>query len=106
MLSEFIGRGMRTVEEWERSVAEESDTTLADQLLDQLVRINRMIASTPSTDLSEVAMKSDYIQMIAIGEPFPDIGEMEWGLISSMMDDIARLASEQASPQEHCNSNH
>ena len=105
MLSDFIGRGMRAVEEWERTVVEESDTALADQLLNQLVKINEAIASTPAADISEIALKSDYIKMVAVGEPFPDIGAMEWRLIDSMMNDIARLAAEQPSIEEQCNSN-
>ena len=80
MLSEYIGRGLRTVEEWERSVDEDSETIIADKLLEQLVRINRTIASTPAVTINEVAMKSEYIKLMTLGAVTPDIGDMEWGL--------------------------
>lgn len=105
MLSEYIDRGMRTIEEWERSVLDDVDIKLADKLLDQLVKINRMIASTPAIDLKEMAMKSDYVKILAADDPAPAIGEMEWCVIASLMDDILRLANQQLSMPEQSNSN-
>ena len=105
MLSEYIGRGMRTVEEWERTVEEGPETVLADKLLEQLVRINHTIASTPAMDIDEIALKSDYIKLMTLGARLPEIGEMEWRLIDSMMDDVARLASECGSKRGQAHSN-
>ena len=104
MLSDFIGRGLRTVEEWERAVLEETDTLLADQILDQLIKINRAIASTPAMEIDEIALKVDYIRVMTLGAAIPDIGEMEWRLIDSVMTDISHLATRNASGQEQAHS--
>lgn len=104
MLTDFIGRGLRTFEELERSIVEANDTYLADRILDQFVRINQTIASTPAEELAQLALKADYIKQISTGDPIPDIDEMEWELIRSLMDDVLRLSQSGSELREQSNS--
>ena len=93
MLQDYMGRGLELLEELERSISEGSDEALSDSLFNQLVKINAAIASSRAADLSDIAQKAMYLRNVVSADPFPVIGEVEWLLIQSIIDDVTRLAS-------------